>query len=95
MPIIVFGKSSNRSEVNIDTSSFVQKPYLKTNHKECIIEENVDLRIQYRIKNLSDPLSIREAYSKNYVVKVFEKDIVFNDVILQNIKFVKVDYQTG
>ena len=30
-PINVFGNSSNNSEQKIDTSLFVQKPYLRTN----------------------------------------------------------------
>ena len=73
MPINVFGNSSNNSEQKIDTSLFVQKPYLRTNYIESNIEEEIDLKNQYRIKNLPDPMSIREAASKNYV------DNLFND----------------
>ena len=73
MPINVFGNSSNNSEQKIDTSLFVQKPYLRTNYIESNIEEDIDLKNQYRIKNLPDPISIREATSKNYV------DNLFND----------------
>ena len=72
MPINVFGNSSNNSDNNIDTSLFVQKSYLRTNYIESNIEEDIDLKNQFRIKNLSDPISIREAASKNYV------DISFN-----------------
>ena len=61
MPINVFGNSSNSSENRIDTSLFVQKPYLRTNYTESSIEEEIDLKNQYRIKNLPDPISIREA----------------------------------
>ena len=93
MPINVFGNSSNKSEQKIDTSLFVQKPYLRTNYIEANIEEDIDLKGQYRIKNLSDPLSIREPASKNYVDQIFRNDIDFNDVKLENIKFVKVNYQ--
>ena len=67
MPINVFGNSSNNSEQKIDTSLFVQKPYLRTNYIESNVEENIDMKNQYRITNLPDPLSIREACSKNYV----------------------------
>ena len=65
MPINVFGNSSNNSEQEIDTSLFVQKPYLRTNYIEANIEEDIDLKNQYRIKKLPDPISIREAASKN------------------------------
>ena len=67
MPINVFGNSSSNSGNKIDTSLFVQKPYLRTNYIEANIEEDIDLKNQYRIKNLPDPLSITEACSKNYV----------------------------
>ena len=67
MPINVFGNSSNNSEQKIDTSLFVQKPYLRTNYIEANIEEDLDLKNQFRIKKLPDPINIREAASKNYV----------------------------
>ena len=73
MPINVFGKSSNNSDNKIDTSLFVQKPYLRTNYIEANIEEDIDLKNQYRIKNLPDPISIREPASTIYV------DNLFND----------------
>ena len=65
MPINVFGNIiSNNSDNKIDTSKIVHKHYLRTNYIEGIIEENIDLKNQYRIKNLLDPISIREAASK-------------------------------
>ena len=68
MPMNVFGNSSNNNNDNkIDTSLFVQKPYLRTNYIESNIEEDINLKNQYRIKNLPDPITIREAASKNYV----------------------------
>ena len=71
MPINVFGNSSNNSGNKIDTSLFVQKPYLRTNYIEANIEEDIDLKNQFRIKNLPDPISIREPASKHYVDKLF------------------------
>ena len=72
MPINVFGnKNSNNSENRHDTNLFVQKPYLRTNYIEANIEEDIDLKNQNRIKNLPDPVSIREAASKKYVDKNF------------------------
>ena len=73
MPINVFANSSNISYSKIDTSLFVQKPYSRTNYIEANIEDDIDLKNQFTIKNLPDPISIREATSKNYV------DNKFND----------------
>ena len=67
MPNIVFGNSSHDNNNKNDTSLFVQKPYLRTNYIESNIEEDIDLKNQYRIKNLPDPISIREAAPTNYV----------------------------
>ena len=57
MPINAFGNNSNSSENRIDASLFVQKPYLRSNYIECN-REDIDLKNQYRIKNLPDPISI-------------------------------------
>ena len=74
MPINVFGNSTSTYDNNkIDTSLFVQKLYLRTNYIESNIEEDIDLKNQYRIKNIPDPISITEACSKKYV------DNKFND----------------
>ena len=87
MPINVFGKSnSNNSDNNIDSSLFVQKPYLRTHYIEAKIEEDIDLKKQYRIKNLPDSISIGEAASKNYV------DNFFNDPsVLKNIEHIDLN----
>ena len=66
---------------------------MRTKCIETDIEEDIDLKKYYRIKNLLDPISIREPASKNYVDNVFKSDIDFNDVKLENIKFVKVNHQ--
>ena len=75
MPINVFGNSSSSYDYGkkIDTSLFVQTTYLRTNYTEANIEEDIDLKNQFRIKNLPDPISIREACRKDYV------DNLFND----------------
>ena len=99
MPINVFGNSSNNSDNKIDTSLFVQKPYLRTNYIESNIEEDIDLKNQYRIKNLPDPISIREPASKNYVDNLFnDPSIVKNDVHIDlndrnitNARFIQVN----
>ena len=75
MAINVFGKSCSLHDngSKIDTSLFVQKLYLRSNYTEANIEEDVDLKNIFGIKNLPDPISVREAASKNYV------DNKFND----------------
>ena len=99
MPINVFGNSSNNSDNKIDTSLFVQKPYLRTNYIESNIEEDIDLKNQYRIKNLQDPISIREPASKTYVDNLFNdpsivkntEHIDLNDRNITNARFIQVN----
>ena len=99
MPINVFGNSSNNSDNKIDTSLFVQKPYLRTNYIESSIEEDIDLKNQYKIKILPDPISIREAASKNYVDNLFNdpsivkntEHIDLNDRNITNARFIQVN----
>ena len=59
MPINVFGNSSSSYDngSKIDTSLFVQKPYPRTNFIESNIEKDIDLKNQFRIRNLPDPVS--------------------------------------
>ena len=47
MPKNVFGNSSNNNDNKIDTSLFVQKPYLRIKYLEANIEEDIDLKNQY------------------------------------------------
>ena len=46
MPKTVFGKYSNDNNNKIDTSLFVQKPYMRAEYIESKIEEDIDLRSQ-------------------------------------------------
>ena len=92
MPINVFGNSNSNDNIKINMSLFVQKPYLRRNYIEANIEEDIDLKNQYRIKNLLDPINLQDACNKNYIDNIFKNDIDFNDVKLENIKFVKVNY---
>ena len=100
MPINLFGKSnSNSSDNKIDTSLFVQKPYLRHNYIEAKIEEHFDLKNQFRSKNLPDPISIREAASKNYVDSLFNdpsiikntEHIDLNDRNITHARFIQVN----
>ena len=99
MPINVFGNSSNNYDNKIDTSLFVKKPYLRTYYIESNIEEDIDLKNQYRIKNLPDPISIREPTSKNYVDNLFNDPSILkntahidlNDRNITNCRFLSVN----
>ena len=99
MPINVFGNSSHDNNNKIDTSLIVQKPFLRKNYVESDLEEDIDLKNQYRIKNVPDPTSIREVCSKNYVDNLFndsskEKNdthIDLNDRNITNARFIQVN----
>ena len=98
MPVNVFGNSSNNSENKIDSTVFVQKPFLRTTYLESN-REDIDLKNQYKIENLPDPISIPEAASKKYVDNKFNDPRIlkntahvdFNDKNLDNVRFVKVN----
>ena len=70
MRLNVFGSTSESSEKKIYTSLFVQKPYLRTDYIESDIEENTDLKSQFRTEKIPHPDSIHHAGSKNYVVNL-------------------------
>ena len=99
MPINVFGNSSNISDNKIDTSLFVQKSYLRHNYIEANIEEDIDLKNRFRIKNLPDPILVQEAASKNYVDNKFNdpsilkntEHIDLNDRNITNVRFLQVN----
>ena len=98
MPINVFGNSSNNSDNIIDPSLFVQRPYLRSNYIEAHIEDDIDLKNQYRIKNLPDPISSREAASKNNVdnklndpsIMKNSEHIYLNDTNFTNARIIQV-----
>ena len=100
IPINEFGNSNSSNYDNkIDTRLFVQKPYLRTNYIEANIEEDIDLKNQNRIKNLPDPISIREAASKNCVDNLFNDPSIIknnahidlNDRNITNARFIQVN----
>ena len=81
----------------IDISLFSQKLHFRNNYIESSNEEVIDKKIQFRIKKLSDPLSIREASSKlNVDDKFFDPSMIennahvdSNDKNLDKVRFVK------
>ena len=86
-------------KLKIDTSSFLHKPFLRTNWFESNIEEDLDLKNQFRNENLPDPTTIREVASNCYVdSKCDDPGIVknsahvdLNDKSLDNVRFIKLN----
>ena len=66
MPNNVFGGSSDNS-IEIDTSAFVKKTDLRTNYIESDMEKDINLKNQYKIKNLPNPVNLQEPATKYYV----------------------------
>ena len=99
MPINVFGNRSNYSGNKIDTSLFVQKTYWRTNCIESNIEEDIDLKNQYKIINLPNPTNIRDACTKNYADNLFNDPSIIknsahidlNDRNITNASFIQVN----
>ena len=97
MPINVFENCSNNSQHKIATSFFVQKLFLRTIYIESNMEEDIHLKNQFRIQNIPDPISIREAASKNYVDNLFyDPSIIKNNAHIDlnditNARFIQVN----
>ena len=100
MPINVFGNSnSNNSDKKIDTNLFVRKPYLRTNYIEADMEENIDMKNQFKIKNLPCPQENSDAVCKSYVDNLSNDPSILkntvhidlNDRKITNARFIKVN----
>ena len=78
---------------------FCTKTCLKTKYIESNIEEDIDLKHQYRIKNSKAPVNIRDAFSKNYVDSLFNDPSIIksnahidlNDRNFTNARFIQVN----
>ena len=56
-----------------------EKELFSDGNKLVEAEEDIDVKNQYRIKNLPDPISIREAASKHYVDNLFNDPIIIKN----------------
>ena len=100
MPINLFGNSnSNISDNKKDTSVFVQKPYLRANYIEAIIEEDINKKNQFKIKNLPCPQKNSDAVCKSCVDNLFNDPSIIennahidlNDRNITNARFIQVN----
>ena len=99
MPINVFGNSSNNNDNKIDTSLFVQKPYLRSNYIEANIEEDINMKNQFKVKNLPCPQQNSDAVCKSYVDNLFNGSSIIkntahidlNDRNITNARFIQVN----
>ena len=100
MPINVFGNSSSSHDNGnkIDTSIFVQDLYLGTNYFVSNIEEDFDMKNQYKNRNLPYHVENSDAVCKSYVDgglnhRSIIRNIAQVDFIgknLDNARFVKI-----
>ena len=72
---------------------------MRKNYIESNIEEDINLKNQYGIKNLPDPFSVREACNKHYVDNFFNDPSIIkntahndlNDTKITNARFIQVN----
>ena len=98
--ISIFGTSSaGKTSNNPDTLPFVEKPEMRTIFFETNIEEDINLKNQFRLKGIPNPIRIREVTSNNYVDDLFKNPSIvrncalvdFNDKKLKDVRSVKVN----
>ena len=82
MPINVFGNnsSSHDSGNKIDTSLFIQKPYLTNKFIKRDIDEDLYLKNRYRTKTSPDPISIRVVCCKIYAYNLFPDPSIIKNI---------------
>ena len=87
------------TENEIDTSFFVQKFLQELFFIETKLEEYIDMKKLFKIKNLPDSMSSEEPASRSYVDKKFNDPSItknsayvdFNDKNLNNDRFKKLN----
>ena len=72
----VFGSTSSIGQTNLDTTLFVQKPYLRTNYIESDMEEDSDMKDKFKIKPLIDPTNDFDASNKSYIDKKINESTI-------------------
>ena len=70
----------------MDTHLFVQKPYLRSIYIEANFEESIDLKNQYKSKNIPGPTNVPEACNKSYVDNKFNDPNITKNTAHRNLK---------
>ena len=81
MTINVFGNSlasSNDINNKIDLSQYARKSYIRSNYIETDINHNIDLKNQYKLINIPNPINNNDSVNKIYI------DTKIADVIKRN-----------
>ena len=101
MPIKIFGNSffSQEKGNKNDTSQFVQKPYSGTKSIESNIDEDIDLKNQFRNEKLPRPRENTDAVCKYFVDSGLNHPTIIrntahadlNDKNFDNFRFVEVN----
>ena len=76
MTISVFGDSSQSN----DLSQYARKSYIKSNYIETDIDHDINLKNQYRIINIPNPINNKDSVNKIYI------DTKIADIIKRNIQ---------
>ena len=103
MPNNVFATSFHDKNNKKDTSLFVQKHYLRINYIEANIEEDINMKNQFKIKNLPCPRENSDAVCKSCVNNLFNDSSIIkntahidlNDKNIINARFIQVNQLTN
>ena len=82
----VFGSSSSsQSDSQIDTTNFLKKSYINTNYIETNMEEDIDMKNQFYIKNLPNINNSNDCMNKIYADTNYLKSSHYdNNSIVRN-----------
>ena len=80
MTINVFGNSLTSSNDKIDLSQYARKSYIRSNYIETDINHNIDLKNQYKLINIPNPINNNDSVNRIYV------DTKIADMIKRNIQ---------
>ena len=80
-----FGRPINRDSKNNIKTSDVTKSYIRDNYIESEMEENINMKNKYYIKNLPNPIDLDDGINKRYAdskyLKITDYD---NESIVRN-----------